>query len=1112
MSDFDSLVGERKNVTALFADVVGSTTRVGKLDAEDASSFLGAIVSVLERIVSDHGGITIHRLGDGIISVFGAPHSVEDHGIRACNAALAMQKTIAKFSQDHSRFPEPVQIRVGINSGEAVVRPDPLDIFGIMVHVASRLQTNASPGAIWISRSTFSNVEDGFVCSSLGLKVFKNIEVPVDVYVLERAKKIDRPRFGLEHWNIDVPFVGRGLEKQILVDAFGRLASGRGSIIALTGDGGIGKSRLLAEARTLSGRSLLWLEGFSTSLGREVAYLPIIQILRRYIGANDEEDSALTWSKLDTSLQELFGKETEDVLPYVAILLGLRISDAYRNRVAYLDGDAMGRQLRRVLRLLFEQIARRKPTVLVFEDFYWTDEATVSAIEHLFPLTETASLTICFVGRGEPDSLDTKLKHVARESHASCFVEVALAPLRPNESMEFFDALFHRQPQLGRLRQVITRNAEGNPLFMEEVIRTLLETKALVRHDDAWELTANADVVQIPTTIQDLISARVDRLPQEVKQVLTAASVIGKAFLYKVLQAISDSTFKLDDDLTNLLKLGFIGEQSRDPELRYIFRHAVIQEVTYERLLRSRRKQIHEKVAETLEKSFPDHVEELCGVLAYHFGRAERWDKAQEYLFRAAAKCDRLAADTEALYHYQQAVTACVNAFGEKMDTTLRALVERKLGEAYYRRGEHEKAFYHLDRALSFLGVPEIPRTGPIARQLLREISVQVFRSIGPSRIRYKSEATFADRLAIYQMMGWMFLFEDPSRLLLSVLVILNQAEKFRDADGAAISASALVYCCDLLGLTKLGSAYLRKSEATAKCSENPVSHCMVVLAAAWHAAYMGEPASAIVSFEKAAGMSWQCGDLRAYGSATFGAALIAVQRGDFAKAWPIAQRQFKLGQEAADQVAIRTGLFLKGMILERAGRWHESEVILRECLAATENVKDYLFIPLASAELGRCLVRQGQFAEADVIFAQAQRAVRERGLRGHTVAMLLNAIAEYRLILASRLSESEREHELAKAKSVCLSAVRATRRFPTTHPEALRYSGECEWLLGQKQKAVSTWKAAAAKAVSLGSVYDQAMIELAMGRLTNNESATGRGQAMMATILKNVFVERCEI
>ena len=184
-------------------------------------------------------------------------------------------------------------------------------------------------------------------------KNFKNIDAPVDIYLLERTKKLDRPRFGLEHWNIDVLFIGRSYEKQVLIDAFRWLSSGRGSIIVLTGDGGIGKSRLLAEARALSGRSLLWLEGFGTSLGREVPYLPIIEILRRYIGANDEEDGARSWNRVDSSIRE---KGNREILPYVATLLGLPIGDEYKSRVAYLDGDAMGRQLRRTLRLLLERI------------------------------------------------------------------------------------------------------------------------------------------------------------------------------------------------------------------------------------------------------------------------------------------------------------------------------------------------------------------------------------------------------------------------------------------------------------------------------------------------------------------------------------------------------------------------------------------------------------------------------------------------------------------------------------------------------------------------------------------------------------------------------------
>ena len=588
--------------------------------------------------------------------------------------------------------------------------------------------------------------------------------------------------------------------------------------------------------------------------------------------------------------------------------------------------------------------------------------------------------------------------------------------------------------------------------------------------------------------------------------------MIGKAFLYKVLRAIADSTFKLDDDLMNLLKLGFIGEQSRDPELTYIFRHAVIQEVTYESVLRAKRKQIHEKVGETLENLFPGNIEEMCGVLAYHFGRAEKWDKAQEYLFRAAAKSDCLAADAEALYHYQQAVTACTNAFGQKLDPAQRAMVERKLGEAYFRRGEHEKAFYHFERALVSLGIEFVPRRGPVRGRLLREILVQGLRFMGLSRFWHRPDPAFADRLPIYQMMCWMFLFDDPERLLLCLLTILNESEKAQHAEGTAFAASYLVYFCDLAGLTRLGPAYLRKAGAAAKHCENPIARCNVELGSAWHFLYAANPASALESFGTAASLGWQCGDLRAFGSATFGESLLAVQQGQLAKAWALALKHLKVGQESADQVAIRSGLLLKGLILGRTGRWHESEATLREGLSAAESARDYLLIPLAASELGRCLVRQGQLAEAGAVLSEARQTVSARGLRGQTVAMLLNAIAEYHLISASQLSEMDRKHELVKAKNACWAALRAAKGFPGAYPEAMRHCGECDWLMGEKQKAASRWNIAAARAAQLGSAYDQAMIDLTMGRLTGNENAAARGRAAMAGVLKNVFVEDCEI
>jgi class 3 adenylate cyclase/tetratricopeptide (TPR) repeat protein len=1107
MSEYDSLVGERKNLTVLFADIVGSTARVDNLDAEDASQFLGSIVGQLSRLVTDHGGTVIHRLGDGIIAVFGAPVAVEDHAVRACHAALAMQRTIQSLKGGAREAP--TTIRVGINTGEAVVRPDPLDVFGIMMHVASRLQSNANPGEIWISRTTLSAVGTAFTCSPLGFKSLKNVQQPVEVYALEQARQIERPRFGLEHWSIDVPFVGRAREKAILTDSLRNLSNGSGCILGIWGDAGIGKSRLLEEVKGQAGRSLLWLEGSGTSLGRSISYLPILQIVRRYIGSHEEEDTETLWNKLSESVRELFGGESDEVLPYLASFMSIPVTGELSQRVAYLDGEAMGRQVRRSLRLFFQKMARRKPTVLVLEDFYWADESSSVLLEHLFPLTETDPLAICFIGRGESDSLDCRLRESAKANHSPAYVEVALKALEPQEGAQLFDELFSGGARMARLRETILASAEGNPLFIEEVVRTLLETKALVRdpRDGNWVLTADVESIRIPATIQDLISARVDRLPENVKFVLTVASVIGKAFLYKVLRAITERSLELDEDLANLLKQGFIGEHARDPELEYIFQHAVIQEVTYDCILRARRRQMHQKVAEALELLFADNLDEMSGALAYHFGRAEIWERAQEYLFKAGAKADRLAADAEALHHYQLAVDACRHAFGDRINPLQLATIERKLGEAYYRRGEHDGAFRHFERALDGFGGNSVRRETSLRRPLIREILVQLAHLAGLFRVAKKTpDFSIEDRAAIHQMMGWMYAFDDPARLLLFLLIQLNEAERHSYAFGMAVGSAALVYCCDIARLPSLALRYHKKAARAAVACQNPLADCMVELMRGWHLAYGGDATEAVAAFAQAAQMGWQCGDLRVYGSAIFGQSLICCQQGRLGDAWALAKKQLEIGEETADRVAIRTGMLLKGMVLARTGRWHEGESALRDCLNLTESSHDYLLMPVVASELGSCLARQNRMADADAVFATAEKIVTTRGLRGHSVVFLKVAAAEAQALKAERLSAVERTALIPVLREVGKAALQATKGFRTSRPQALRISANGLWLAGQKDAAMSTWDQAKSEAARIGSDYEVAQVDLSVGRLTKNPERTAQGNEAMKALLANVY------
>lgn len=700
----EDLSGERKQVTIFFADIADSTTLVGDRDPEEANELLAPTVRLMIDAVEDHGGTIARRLGDGMMALFGAPIALEDHAARAASAALALQESIRLRAEGAAHGADAdVKVRVGINTGEIVVQPPRgdglakgIDVAGFAVHLAARLEALAPVGSVYVSESTFRATRDRFDIEPLGLRTVKGVDEPLPLFELV-GKRSGPPLGLLQKWGINAPFVGRSGELRTIVDALARLSEGTGGIIAILGEAGVGKTRLLAEAKASGpGAQVSWLEGAAVSFGRSLSYLPLLQMIRDYLGVDEVDDGAALWDRMAKAVGALFPQETDEVLPYLATLLGIEVPDALRSRVGYLDSDAMGRQVRRSVRLLFQRIAQSRPTILVFEDFYWFDESSAALVTHLLPLTETEPLLICFLSRGEAHAPEANLRAAASAQHSTRYVEMTIKPFADADSRTLIDGMLEEiDGALAQLRDLILDKAEGNPLYIEEVLRTLLETGQL-RHDGKWRLVAEIQEIQIPNSIQDVVTARIDRLEADAKRVLTVASVIGRQFFYEVLSAIVEASETLDDQLSKLVRLEFIDKHRISPDLEYMFRHAMIQEATYGSILRRRRRMLHRHVGEILEARFAGRGKDISGVLAYHFAQAEMWEKAQGYLFKAGDQCDRLAADSEALHHYQMAVDAYQRAFGDRLDEGQRALVERKIGEAYFRRGDSEMAFRHL--------------------------------------------------------------------------------------------------------------------------------------------------------------------------------------------------------------------------------------------------------------------------------------------------------------------------------------------------------------------------------------------------------------------------------
>jgi predicted ATPase/class 3 adenylate cyclase len=648
-----ALEGERKQVTVLFADLKGSMELLADRDPEEARKLLDPVLERMMEAVHHYEGTVNQVMGDGIMALFGAPIAHEDHGVRACYAALAMQAAIRRYSEEVRRSHGiAVQVRVGLNSGEVVVRAIGNDLhmdysaIGQTTHLAARMEQLASPGSTLLTTETL-RLAEGFVqVTSLGPVPVRGLPDAVGVFELIGASPM-RTRMQAVAARGLTRFVGRQTELEALSQALKLAGAGHGQVLALVGEPGVGKSRLVWEF-THSYRTDGWLllESGSVSYGKATAYRPVIDLLKAYFQIEDRDDGRKIREKLTGKLLTL-DKALEPTLPAFLALLDVPVEE--REWQVLDPPQRRQRTLDACKRLLLRE-SQVQPLLLVFEDLHWIDTETQAFLDSLIESIPTARLLLLVNYRPE---------YQQGWASKTYYTQIRIDPLPPASAEELLQALLGDDPGLQPCRQFLIERTGGNPFFLEESVRTLIDTKVLVGERGAYRLATALAAVQVPTTVQAVLAARIDRLPPEEKRLLQAASVVGKDVPFAILQAIAElSEEDLRRGLTHLQAAEFFYETSLFPDLEYTFKHALTHEVAYASLLQERRRITHARIMEAIETLYAGRLAEHVERLGHHAFRGEVWEKALQYLRQAGAKAFDRSANREAVACQEQALEA----------------------------------------------------------------------------------------------------------------------------------------------------------------------------------------------------------------------------------------------------------------------------------------------------------------------------------------------------------------------------------------------------------------------------------------------------------------------
>jgi class 3 adenylate cyclase/tetratricopeptide (TPR) repeat protein len=648
-----SVEGERKQITVLFADLKGSMELLATRDAEEGRDVLDHVLACMIDSVHRYDGTVSQVMGDGIMALFGAPLAHEDHGVRGCYAALRMQEEVKRYAQEVQRTRGvPIQIRVGLNSGEVVVGTIGTDLrmnytaVGQSTHLAARMEQAAMPGSILISSATLRLVEGYVLVNPLGKINIKGLSEPVEAYELTGAQAI-RTRLQAAASRGLTRFVGRNEELDHLRTTWEKAAAGEGQIVAVAGEAGVGKSRLFYEfTRSRPSGSWLILESGSVSYGKATAYLPVIELLKGYFKLQDRDDHRAIREKVTGKLLAL-DETLKASISAILALLDTPFGDAEWEKLE--PQQRRQRTLDAVKRLLLRE-SEVQPLLVVFEDLHGIDSETQAVLNGLVESLPLARMLLLVNHRPEYEHPWASRPYYSR---------LRMDPLTAESADDLLDALVGDDPALQPLKALLVERTGGNPFFVEESVRALVEVRALAGSPGAYRPTGPVTEVHVPSTVQPVIAARIDRLAPADKQLLQAATAIGMTVQFPVLQAIADLPEEaLRQGLVHLQSAEFLYETSLFPEPEYTFKHALTHEVAYETLLHERRRSLHARIMAATETLYADRLPQHFERLSYHAIRGEVWDKAVSYSYQAGAKAAAKSAHREAVARFEDALAA----------------------------------------------------------------------------------------------------------------------------------------------------------------------------------------------------------------------------------------------------------------------------------------------------------------------------------------------------------------------------------------------------------------------------------------------------------------------
>jgi class 3 adenylate cyclase/tetratricopeptide (TPR) repeat protein len=981
--------GERKQVTVLFADLKGSMELLADRDPEEARKILDPVLERMMEAVHHYEGTVNQVMGDGIMALFGAPLAHEDHAVRACYAALRMQDAVKRYAEEVRReHGVTIRIRLGLNSGEVVVRTIGSDLHmdytavGQTTHLAARLEQLADPGSILVAPDTLALAEGFVQVASLGPMAVKGLAAPVEVYELAGVSTV-RSRLQAAAARGLSRFVGRDTEMGQLHRALGQAQQGRGQVAAVVGEPGVGKSRLTFEL-THSHRVQGWLvlEARSVSYGKATSYLPMVDLLKGYFHIGDRDTAREIREKVTGKILTL-DRALEPTLPALLALLEVIDDPEWR---ALDPPHRRQRTLDAVKRLLLRE-AQVQPILVVFEDLHWIDPETQTFLDSLMESLPSARLLLLVNYRPEYEH---------HWGSKTSYTQLRLDALPPQSALELLRGLLGEDATVRPLELVLIERTQGNPFFLEESVRTLVETRTLVGERGAYRLAAALIDVQVPPTVQAVLAARIDRLSPEGKRLLQSAAVIGKDVPLQLLAAIAEvPEVELRRELAHLQAAEFLYEVSLFPDVQYTFKHALTHEVAYGGVLISRRRILHGRIVESIETLAADRVIEYVAQLAHHSFQAAQWERALRYARQAAVKAQSRSAYREAVSRLEQALQALEQLPSDPEALAQAIDVRLELRNSLFALGDHARIIRCLREAATLAqGLAD-------QRRLARTTAILALSLWATGEHHAAIEAAReAQRIATA-------LGDETLTILANFYlgVALNAVGDYR------ASAQHLGRNVELLGDERW--------QERCGLMGPPAIFCRAFLS--WSLAELGEFTEAKRQGEEGVRLADLLGQPYTQSNALVGLSSALIRCGELTRVPPVAERALALCETWNLWTWLPAAAADLGYAYAVAGRVADGLELLERALREVASMNMRTRRALILVQLGEILLSAGRLTDAREAGKEALILARELGERGHE-AWALWLLAEIAAMSGGPASETVRiqyAEALALARSL---------------------------------------------------------------------------------------------